>query len=364
VAAGFAGVLFESMPVDPKPSLLPGEEHLHLVTELRLVLALAAAAPLVVARQVLIPALGLALMFLAAAATIGVRTWPYVLLANLLLVWVAAARPWRISTVALGAAVLVGEVSSLVLSGGGDPNQAITVVLISCVAWLIGSSVRQRREYTAELRARAAAEAVTAERLRIARELHDMVAHSIGVIAIQAGAGARVITTQPEGAREALRVIEVTSRQTLAGLRHMLGSLRQAEQSTAAEAAGTPRLADVEEMVAGLATSGLRIEVRVDGRRRPLPPEIEVPAFRIIQESVTNVVRHADARNCQVSISYGEDEVAIEVVDDGRGGPPGSSPGSGFGIVGMRERVRLLNGQFSAESRAEGGFQVTARLPA
>jgi signal transduction histidine kinase len=208
-------------------------------------------------------------------------------------------------------------------------------------------------------------QAVTAERLRIARELHDMIAHSIGIIAIQAGVGSRVIETQPAEALAALRAIEATSRETLSGLRRTLVALRQADlvaASVQAPLAPAPGLADVGRLAAATTDAGVRVDVRWGGKRRPLPVDIDLSAYRIVQEAVTNVVRHAGTRRCRVAIDYGEVELSVEVIDDGRGMP--SSPvDAGFGITGMRERVSLLHGHFSAGPRPEGGFRVAARLP-
>lgn len=246
-----------------------------------------------------------------------------------------------------------------------EPYVALTAV----VAWLIGNSVHQARLYAENLRAQAATQAVTAERLRIARELHDMVAHSIGVIALQAGAARRVIDTQPAGAREALTVIEDTGRETLSGLRRMLGALREAEpEESGAETAKTqapldpePGLAAVDRLAETTTAAGVRVDVRWLGQLRPLPPEIDMSAYRIIQEALTNVVRHASTASCSVSVDCRTDELAIEVIDGGRG--HGSTPDSGYGLLGMRERVGLLHGEFSAAPRPEGGFRVAARLP-
>jgi signal transduction histidine kinase len=237
---------------------------------------------------------------------------------------------------------------------------------LAVVAWLIGNSVRQTRDYARRLSARAAAQAVTTERLRIARELHDMVAHSIGIIALQSGAAKRVIDTQPDEARRALGEVELASRETLSGLRRMLGALRQAEPGQGPQASPVgpmPGLADVDQLAEQTTAAGVRVDVRWRGRPRPLPPEIDVSAYRVIQEAVTNVVRHARARSCQVSIDCRGEEIAIEVLDSGNGRGSGAAAGNGYGLVGMRERVGLLHGDFSAGPRPEGGFRVAARLP-
>ncbi|MEU4689368.1 sensor histidine kinase [Actinoplanes sp. NPDC023714] len=231
------------------------------------------------------------------------------------------------------------------------------VVLPALVAGLLSYSIRQGREYARRLREQAAAQAVMAERLRISRELHDHVAHSVGVIALQAGAAARVMDTQPERAREAMRAIEATSRDTLAGLRRMLGGLRHAERAPLRPA---PGLADLDQLVAATTAAGVAVDLTVSGERRALAADVELSAYRIIQESLTNVLRHADAETCRISVDYGPGELAIEVTDDGRGGDPATG---GFGLTGLRERVALVDGTISAGARRGGGFQVAARLP-
>jgi signal transduction histidine kinase len=190
-----------------------------------------------------------------------------------------------------------------------------------------------------------------------------MVAHSIGIIAIQAGMGSRVIQTRPAEAGAALRAIEATSRETLAGLRRVLGGLRQARPETDPDPMSlgpAPGLADVERLAETTRAGGVEVEVRWRGERRPIPADIELSAFRIIQEAVTNVVRHADTPRCRVTIDYREAELGLEIVDDGRGC---QTPGEGYGITGMRERVALLHGEFSAGPRPERGFRVAADLP-
>ncbi|MFI9719889.1 sensor histidine kinase [Streptomyces sp. NPDC052396] len=292
----------------------------------------------------------------------GAKTWPLFLAMNCLIGYLAAVRPRRTSLAAAGAELALGF--GQWVAGGGHTGERLSdtasmgLGLAASIAlpWAVGNSVRQQRQYGEALRGHAAAQAVVAERLRIARELHDMVAHSIGVIAIQAGAAGLVLDSRPEGVREALGVIESTSRETLTGLRRMLVSLRQAEAGTPAEGLdGVERLAE-RARAAGLA-------VRVEWRgRRPLPAEVDLAAFRIVQESVTNAVRHSGGHNCRVRLACRTGALDIEVVDDGRGGPDGGTA-DGFGIAGMRERVALLNGRFSAGPRTGGGFRVAAVIP-
>jgi len=284
--------------------------------------------------------------------------------------WIATSADRRRSLTALALAIAVLPAYELSRTGLGRPllftystdrgdwQSWSVLALTAVVAWLIGNSVRQNRAYAERLTTQAAAQAVTAERLRIAREMHDTVAHSIGIIALQAGAAARVTTTQPEAAREAMRAVENEGRETLAGLRRMLVALRAADSGVPVVATG---LGDVDRLAATTTAAGVRVDVRRRGEPRQLPPDIDLSAFRIIQESVTNVVRHAGTRACRVTLDYRDDELALEVTDDGRG--HGTATDTGFGLAGMRERVALLHGEFTAAPRPEGGFRVAARLP-
>jgi signal transduction histidine kinase len=234
------------------------------------------------------------------------------------------------------------------------------MTLMTAVAWLIGSSTRERRAGAARARADAATQAVANERLRIARELHDMIAHSIGIIAIQAGMGNRVIATQPAEAQKALRAIEETSRDTLSQLRRTLTALRHGENAETPNDPA-PGLADLDKLVTSTKHAGVLAIVETRGMPRPLPGEIDLASYRIIQESVTNVVRHSGARTCHVAVEYREAELAITVADDGHGVL--GTGGTGFGLVGMRERVSLVHGTFAAGPRPGGGFLVSATLP-
>ncbi|MGE5290022.1 MAG: sensor histidine kinase [Micromonosporaceae bacterium] len=250
----------------------------------------------------------------------------------------------------------------LLIPGPGDIDLAPFrggAVVVTIIAWLIGHSIRQSQAQ-AELRR---AQAAMAERLRIARELHDIVAHSIGIIAIQAGAGRRVFDARPAEARDALAAIEATSRQTLAGLRRMMTGLRRAEPEPGpgqAPPGPAPGLADLEQLAAMTLDAGVKVDVDWHGSREPLPADVDLSAFRIIQEAVTNVVRHASTSQCHVSIGQQDGYLSIEVTDSGRGG---SAAGTGYGITGMRKRAALLGGDFSAGPRPGGGFRVAARLP-
>ncbi|WP_285566095.1 sensor histidine kinase [Actinoallomurus iriomotensis] len=281
---------------------------------------------------------------------------------------IAAGHRRKVSVTAAAVALLVQVACATFYEAGPFPmvadqrlpTTAAGMALVLVVVWQIGHSVRQRREYAEARREQAATQAVQAERLRIARELHDMIAHSIGVIAIQAGVGSRVMDTQPAEARNALNAIEDTSRETLAGLRRMLGALRRTEPGSAPRDP-SPGLADLDGLVARSAEAGVRVDVRRLGEELDLPADIDLSAFRIVQEAVTNVIRHAGADECRVVLDHRDEELRIEVTDDGRG--DAGTPGTGYGIAGMRERAALLDGRFSAGPRPEGGFFVSVRLP-
>ncbi|MFJ4184498.1 sensor histidine kinase [Kitasatospora sp. NPDC089509] len=292
---------------------------------------------------------------------------PCALLAVYVALFLITARsPRRSSRAAFGLAALflvlhIGLVrgNTVGIFTGTHIGEADGAALLALVAWLAGRSVRQNREHAETLSSRAAVEAVTAERLRIAREMHDTVAHSIGIVALQAGAARRVIDRRPERAKQALGEIETAGRETLAALRRMLVALRQADGEVSDTVPAG--LADLDRLAEATTAAGVRVEVRRTGEPGPLPPEIDLSAFRIVQESVTNVVRHAQARDCLVTVGRTAGELSVEVTDRGRG--HGSTPGTGFGLAGLRERVALLHGEFEAGPRPDGGFRVAARLP-
>jgi signal transduction histidine kinase len=292
--------------------------------------------------------------------------------ADIEICYIAATRTRAVSATGVAMAgaglILLLAVASPGTHPGGTAEPAlapvtIAVALLTIIAWLIGNSIRQAHARAELVRAQAAAQTVMAERLRIARELHDMVAHSIGIIAIQAGSGRRVFDARPGEARDALATIEATSRETLSGLRRMVTGLRRAEPEPGAGPAPpgpAPGLADIDRLAVTTLEAGVQVEVDWHGSREPLPADIDASAFRIIQEAVTNVVRHAGTGQCQVAIDQRNGQLSIEVTDSGRGGSPA---GTGYGITGMRERAALLGGDFSAGPRPGGGFRVAARLP-
>jgi signal transduction histidine kinase len=298
--------------------------------------------------------------------------------AGLEVCYMAATRTRRVSLTGVamagaGLPILVLEFplpDQLPNGRSGTPVPLITVVvpLAVIIAWLIGNSVRQARARTELVRAQSAAQTVMAERLRIARDLHDIVAHSIGIIAIQAGSGRSVCDASPAEARDALAAIEATSRETLSGLRRMMTGLRRADAEPGpgqAPLGPAPGLADIDRLAAMTLDAGVQVDVEWLGSREPLPADIDLSAFRIIQEAVTNVVRHAGTDRCLVWIDQQEGYLSIEVTDSGRGAPVSKigAAGTGYGITGMRERAALLGGDFCAGPHPGGGFRVAARLP-
>jgi signal transduction histidine kinase len=243
------------------------------------------------------------------------------------------------------------------------------------VAWLLGHFVGDRQVYAAQLEERTAElerareelarRAVTEERLRLARELHDVVAHAMSVIAVQSGVGAHVAESRPEEVGKALAAIEATSRGALEELRRLLGVLRQDSESQAS-LTPVPGLANLDRLLAEVGKAGLAVRVRVEGTPLQLPAGVDLSAYRIVQEALTNVAKHAGPAHAQVTIGYRDQDVTVEITDDGRGvvTPVGDGRGgTGHGLIGMRERVAAFNGHLEVGPRPGGGFRVAARLP-
>ena len=269
----------------------------------------------------------------------------------------------------------LGFVAGFVVFGvTGNPRSfAITVPsLFFVAAWLIGDYLRTRRAYVAQLEERAARLererdqdrrlAADEERTRIARELHDVVAHDVSVIAIQAGAARAVQLSKPDAAAKALGLIETTARETLIELNRLLGVLRSSNGATP-ERSPQPGIGQLAGLVEELRAAGLEVDARVDGEAQPLPPALDLSAYRILQEATTNVLKHARARRVDIRIHYSPTMLALDVRDDGASGGADPASASGHGLIGMRERVALFGGQLRAGRDPAGGFSVHARLP-
>ncbi|MDG6105068.1 sensor histidine kinase [Dactylosporangium aurantiacum] len=272
----------------------------------------------------------------------------------------AVATPLRRS-LPTAATCLAAVVAALAMTGG-DLWSASGAVLYGMVmttpGWLIGWTVRERRALAARQSEQATRQAVAEERLRIARELHDIVAHTMSLIVVKAAVGNHVAEANPREAREALRVIEATGRGALLEMRRALGMLRDDTPYAPA-----PGLADLEAL-AGQASYGdvqVRLEVTGPGPPEAVPESVGLAAYRIVQEALTNVVKHAAPAMCRVTVDIGPADVRVDVTDDGR--RPVRVQGSGHGLIGMRERVASHDGEFSAGPREGGGFAVSARLP-
>ena len=241
--------------------------------------------------------------------------------------------------------------------------------LVFAIAWLVGRDLRRRRLRVADLEERAvqlerereeqAQLAVADERARIARELHDVIAHGVSVIVVQAQAGPHLLN-DPERVRGVFHSIESSGRDALAELRRLLGILRAGDQQLAI--GPQPGLGSLQSLVEQVRASGLPIEMWIEGEPVHLPAGVDLSAYRIVQEALTNIVKHAGDARAEVVIRYRPRELELDVVDDGRGGF-GSINGSGHGLIGMHERVALYGGTLEAGSRDGGGYGVRARLP-
>ncbi|URM90274.1 sensor histidine kinase [Streptomyces sp. MRC013] len=261
-------------------------------------------------------------------------------------------------------------------------GQAFFTVVMSVpfvLAWVLGDSMRTRRAYLAQLEERAdrlererearAKVAVAAERARIARELHDVVAHNVSVMVVQADGAAYVLDAAPDQARQALETISSTGRQALAEMRRLLGILRTGEPEEAGQYVPQPDVQQIGDLVEQVRTAGLPVDFRVEGTPRRLPTGVELTAYRIVQEALTNTRKHGgpDA-GARVRLTYFDDGLGLLVEDDGRGAAhetcvDGGADGRGHGLIGMRERVGMVGGTLDAGPRPGGGFRISALLP-
>ncbi|MER7644648.1 sensor histidine kinase [Streptomyces sp. NPDC126522] len=247
------------------------------------------------------------------------------------------------------------------------------------LAWVLGDSMRTRRAYFAQLEERAARlekereaqakVAVAAERARIARELHDVVAHNVSVMVVQADGAAYVLDSAPDQAKKALETISSTGRQALAEMRRLLGVLRTGEHKEAGEYVPQPDVEQIDDLVEQCRTSGLPVDFKVEGTPRPLPSGVELTAYRIVQEALTNTRKHGGPNTgASVRLVYFDDGLGLLVEDDGKGAPhelyeEGGADGQGHGLIGMRERVGMVGGTLDAGPRPGGGFRISALLP-
>jgi signal transduction histidine kinase len=279
----------------------------------------------------------------------------------------AAVRGHRVAAVAAAVAGLaVFPWLDAVLRHRPGPSLVGVAGLAAWLLVLLGAAeaVRIRWERAAEaarIQEEEARRRASEERLRIARELHDALGHHLSLISVQSGVALHLNEQLPEQARSSLAAIKQASKEALGELRSVLDVLRQEDEP--APRTPTSTLARLDELVSQAAAAGLEVRTEVDGDVRSLPFGVDVAAFRIVQEALTNVARHAGPATATVRVAYGERDLTVEVDDDGRGHPAGNGDGSGKGIVGMRERVATLGGDLEAGPRPGGGFRVRARLP-
>jgi signal transduction histidine kinase len=276
---------------------------------------------------------------------------------------------WRTRRVGIAAAAVAAGLGTLALLFSRDSDIADVAVNYAggITAWAVGETVRNQRDEAAAAEARRAEDArraVADERVRIARDLHDVVAHHLSVIVVQAEAAQEVLAADPDRAESAMGTVADTARGALGELRRVLGVLR----SDPGDRAPQPDLASVDDLVAAVRQAGLAVDVRTEGRERPVAAVVGLTAYRVVQEALTNVLRHAAARRAEVALAFETDALVVTVSDDGRGAATGAGAnavgnGAGHGLAGMRERVATLGGSLDAGPRGGGGFAVRARLP-
>jgi signal transduction histidine kinase len=282
----------------------------------------------------------------------------------------SSSRPHRTAVYGLIATEIAAAIAEPLSRSGTDASTIVGNGIVIAIVWVLGYSLYSRRAYASSLEAKnreleamqvvLAERAVADERLRIAREMHDIVAHSISLIAVRSGVGAHLIDTDPEEARRSLKAIETVSRNALQEMRTMLDLLRNGEDAPTSPA---PDLSSLRALVDGVEQAGISVDLRAEGDPDGLAPGLANTVYRVVQEGLTNVVKHSGAGRAAVDISFGASDVTIAVVDDGprvtktNGAPPGR------GLQGMRERVNLYGGELRAEPRGNGGFEVKVRLP-
>jgi signal transduction histidine kinase len=330
-----------------------------------------------------LPVLAVAAALAAAPMAVGAPSLALSLMLGVAGYIVAAGLPRRSSIRAVMAAAAALSVAlgfaGITRSAAPLAVESVEGFLPLAAAWFIGDSVAARRRYVAGLaeqsereraaEAERARQEVREERVRIARELHDVVAHTLAVITVQAGVGRRLMAKRPEEASSALESIETIGRTAQDELRVVLGLLRE-EETEAAALAPAPRLVDLKELVDTVRASGTPVDLRTSGTGRQLSLALELTVYRVVQEALTNIVRHAPGARAMVDVAVSAAEIRLEVSDDGGSSPnPAGAqgrlpiPGTGHGIVGMRERIAAFGGWLEAGPLPGGGFRVLARVP-
>jgi signal transduction histidine kinase len=328
-------------------------------------LVVAMGAPVAVRRRWPVPVFLVVLAASVAALVTGVLVDPFVAAALAVYAVALEARRGWVPHPATGAVAAAAVLIGATVGGAPYPSwrRAGLAVLgagLIIAAWTAGRIVRDRRAQATRAAAEVAGRAVAEERLRIARELHDVLAHSMSLIAVKAGTANHVMDERPEQARDAVQIIESASRTALAEMRQLLGVLRS--DVDGAELAPAPDLTGLNELARRARQAGVTVDLTVHDVEA-VPDAVALSAYRIVQEAVTNVIRHAAPARCSVSVVGGPDELLIGVIDDGIRASPPLRQGTGHGLIGMRERVLMYGGEFMAGPRPQGGFAVSARIP-
>jgi signal transduction histidine kinase len=342
----------------------------------RVVLAFLLCLPIVALRRWPLPVLAAATIANTMTMAAGDVTLPFGILLGLASYLTASRLPRRVSipAVAFSAAAIGGALvhAALVAPNAAVAADAVVGFLPLVAGWFTGDSVAARRRYLAGLAEQAqkeqaaeterARQQVREERVRIARELHDVVAHTLTVMTVQAGVGRRLMAQRPEQASTALESIETIGRTAQEELRVVLDLLRD-EDHAAVALAPAPKLADVKDLVETVRASGTPVDLHLSGADRPLSPALELSVYRVVQEALTNVVKHAPGARAAVDLVVCDREIRLDVTDDGGPAGPAAGQASGHGIVGMRERIAAFGGRLTAEPLAGQGFRVTAQVP-
>jgi signal transduction histidine kinase len=307
---------------------------------------------------------------LSAAVISDLIGGPYQFVGALVGLYTVAAYVGRPRSIYAGAAAGILTVVTGLGDSGSPAAESSAILAVFAASWLLGDNIRTRRAYLRELEDRAdrlerereesIRRAAADEHARIARELHDIITHNVSVMTVQAAAAGDVFDTQPGRVREALDSIELTGREALTELRRLLGRVRPEDGGT--ELAPQPGLARLDALLEQVRAAGLHVDLTVEGEPRELPIGLDLSAYRIVQEALTNILKHAHASKATVHIRYEPDAIELEVVDDGRGPAPDETQ-RGQGIIGMRERAALVGGALRVGRAPGGGFAVDARIP-
>jgi signal transduction histidine kinase len=310
------------------------------------------------------PVAVLAVVTAAAVSIVAVGYWfaPFPLG---LALYTVGSHPGIAAARRVALASIVAITVAVAATGYGEFADSASRLVFLVAAWLLGDSLGSRRAYVLEVEEKAlrlerereahTRQVAAEEQARIARELHDIVAHALSVVVVQAGAADDVFEVEPARARESIRAIEGAARSALEELRRVLGVLNRGSEQEP-----QPGLVRIDSLIEQVRGTGLAVSLELEGAPKPLPAAVDLSAYRIVQEALTNTIKHARAEHATVRIRYGAD-LELEIRDDGRG--PANGNGTGRGLIGMRERAAILGGTVEAGGHAEGGFHVAAHLP-